>query len=131
MDRYTEVTNILGMENYTTLIDQVQHGLITQQTLKDMSMRMDPKVHGVFVEQLYKPEIKLKDILRQVLDSWWDVTLYQMESTDAISLLKEILMDENVGQKALAHKIRPVHDMLTSGLPTTSPDNTLMKPEAK
>ena len=104
MERSEEVRSAIGSENYTTLIDNIAHGFITKQNIKDISLQMGPTVHGVFVAQTSKPEFVLKDVMRMMLDQWFLVRLFK--DKNGTNLLKEILMHEDIRLLSIADKLK-------------------------
>ena len=95
----------IGLENYRLLIDNIENGTIKSQQVKDISLKMH--VHGVYVSNYEENKVnkELKDVMRMMLDKWWDLKL-RRNDVDGVAELKKILADEDIRLQFLAAKIQ-------------------------
>ena len=61
MERETEVNHVLGEGNVKLFLAEVRNGLITEDDLKQIALKMDGRVHGTYVE-------KVRFLRRKVLE---------------------------------------------------------------
>merc|ERR1711892_618193 len=105
MERKEEVRDAIGEKAFDILLGEARDGMLRKESLKQLSLAMNRRVHGVYTEKITRDDVKLEEVLQYMLDMWWEMELYKKEF-DGLSCLLEILEDKNFGLQALAEKIR-------------------------
>ena len=95
----------IGVENYRLIIKNIVTGRIKCQNVKDMGLQMHPTVNGVYEANINIRDAKLKDVMRKMLDKWWEEKLFK-EDVDGVDELRKILSDEDVGLQWLAYEMK-------------------------
>merc|ERR1711892_144765 len=103
MERKEEVRDAIGENAFDILLGEARDGMLRRESLKQLSLAMHRRVHGVYTEKIIRDDVKLEEVLQYMLDMWWDTELHKKE-VDGLSCLLEIL--EDFGLQALAEKIR-------------------------
>ena len=82
MDFQDELKKKFGETNYDLLIEEITKGLLTTQKVKDIGLKMDKtkRVNGVY--EAKKNQHELKEVMRYLLDKWWEVELWKKKSMD-------------------------------------------------
>ena len=111
---HLEVIQKIGKNNYDLVIVQIKSGLLKQQQVKDIAIKMDMEVNGVFEAKVHQHE--LHDVMRYMLDAWWKVKLHK--ANDGYVELKQILLD--VGLEYLANKMEPNMDPISTNSETVA-----------
>ena len=96
MEHLIDITRKLGKGNLDLVINEVKTGLMKEQNVKDLAMKMDMVVHGVFEDKLRHRD--LPDVTRLMFDAWWKVKLYKSE--DGLEELKQLLAEVGFGYLA-------------------------------
>ena len=97
-----EVKAKLGAHNYRMIIDEIVNGRLSKQQVKDIGLRMDPRVTGVYVANHL--DLDLADVMRAMMDKWWEVKLFK-EKINGRTELYGILSDDDLGLHHLAARI--------------------------
>ena len=102
MELGNEVKNSIGPKNVALLLDQIRNGLIKEQQIKDISLKMG--VHGTFVQKRCECN-ELVYVMRYILDAWYRHALYKDEGSGYFRLVR-ILNDNDIGLGFLAQKMK-------------------------
>ena len=79
MEFEQEVREALGSDVYDKVCEYMMDGHISTQNLKDISLKLHPKLHAAFSRRREeKVPIDVHE-LRRVLDDWWELELYKTE----------------------------------------------------
>ena len=105
MERKEEVRDAIGENAFDILLGEARDGMLRRESLKQLSLAMNRRVHGVYTEKITRDDVNLEEVLQYMLDMWWETELHKKEF-DGLSCLLEILEDKNFGLQALAEKIR-------------------------
>ena len=105
MERKEEVRDAIGENAFDILLGEARDGMLRRESLKQLSLAMNRRVHGVYTEKITRDDVNLEEVLQYMLDMWWETELHKKEF-DGLSCLLEILEDKNFGLQALAKKIR-------------------------
>ena len=114
MNHEEELKEKIGERNYDLLINEITKGLLTPQQVKDIGLRMDKtkQVNGIYEAKMNEKH-ELKDVMRHMLDMWWQVELWN--TVDGLEALMKVLTHKDIGLHYLAQRMKP-------DLPTTFPD---------
>jgi hypothetical protein len=74
MERETEVNTVLGEGNVKLFLTEVRNGMITEDDLKQIALKMDGRVHGTYVEKVSK--VSPESLAHHMMDTWFNVELY-------------------------------------------------------
>ena len=112
MNHEEELKEKIGERNFDLLIEEITKGLLTPQQVKDIGLRMDKtkQVNGVYEAKKYQHE--LKDVMRYVLDRWWEVELHK-EEVDGFEALIKVLTHKDIGLHYLAQRMKPDQEKLS------------------
>ena len=104
MERKEEVKKKLGEHTVRILIDEIKAGKIGKHHVKKIALQMHDKgqVHGVFEHK--KQSENLDDLMRYMLDEWYNIELFKSEINGFLKLIN-ILEDPDIGLDSLAHRI--------------------------
>ena len=117
---HLEVIQKIGKNNYDLVIVQIKSGLVKQQQVKDIAIKMDMEVNGVFEAKVHQHD--LHDVMRYMLDAWWKVKLHK--SNDGYVELKQILLE--VGLEYLANKMEPNMEPISTNSETPVLEESLV-----
>ena len=115
-----EVIQKIGKNNYDLVIVQIKSGLLKQQQVKDIAIKMDMEVNGVFEAKVHQHD--LHDVMRYMLDAWWKVKLHK--ANHGYVELKQILLD--VGLEYVANKMEPNMDPISTNSETPVLEESLV-----
>jgi hypothetical protein len=110
MEFEEEVREALGSDVYDKVCQYMMEGHISMQNLKDISIKLHPRVHGEFKRR--REEKVPVDVheLRRVLDDWWEFELNEMQNGCGHRKLCDILSHPFISLKTLVwhiEKIKP------------------------
>ena len=111
MERISELRERLGSENVDLLLREAKDGNWKKTKIKLIAIKM--KANGVFNEKEHSET--LENVLRYVLDKWFDNVLEEDPEEDLLRALVAILEDGDIGLKALARKMKMGNEKI--GLP--------------
>merc|ERR1711915_920780 len=92
MEKQNEVNREIGEKNIKKVLEWIENGDISEDTLKRIARLMDGAVHGVFVDKRVDYKKPLDDVFRFMLDKWYTKELYKSD-VDGYSRLAQILKD--------------------------------------
>ena len=98
MERREEVYKTLFTKNIKLILCEIDTGLIKENQVKQNALEMKNRVHGVFKEKRHLVKHSLSDTMLFMLDSWWEIFLYQQDVYGCGCLVK-ILEELGLGHQ--------------------------------
>jgi len=120
MEHKKEIEDRLGKTAVQVLLEEIENGKIDRNKMKQIALKMDGKVHGVFVQKSREGWTTDVDVFRYCLDSWYTCELYRLH-VDPNARLREVL-EEVGGLGPLVQKLFGPRAELTT------PGKTKVKP---
>ena len=98
-----EVQTILGLTGWTLFCTAASEDKIDEQKMKDISMKLDPKVGGAHLKRGGSSDHEM----REVISDWYQLGgMCYLNREDALAKLVEILEDASVNLRPLALDLR-------------------------
>ena len=118
-----EVENLLGKECMTALLNHVRGGKMRDDQLNDFVLHLgelsktDPEapniMHGNHTLRMSRDKDRRQDTeLHQVMDDWWETSMFEMTQEAAIKALVEALTHPDVSCNALASKLSTIQNQV-------------------
>jgi len=104
MERAEEIKFVLGERKFQLILDIINDGLIQENHVKKIAIKMKHGAHGVFVHQIKKDQ-KLEDVMRFIFDHWYNKFAYQT-GVNALEELIKIFQDDDVGLNLIADSLK-------------------------
>ena len=103
----------IGTKNVDLFIKYIRNGLVKEDELKMIALKMDMKVHGVYEEIVKKkcPE----DVIHSMLDCWYKTHLHKPD-VDGWKALQSVLEDDSVKRNHIVQEINDEQGELRSPL---------------
>ena len=98
----------LGQKAWEILIEKTKDGTITSQHMKDLSQFLDSTVGGNHSRRVNDQKMLCDDFeMREILSDWWDQKLYELDQSEALNKISDILNSPEVNLPSVASKLSP------------------------
>ena len=118
-----EVENLLGKECMSALLNHVRGGKLSDYQLSEFVLHLgelsktDPEapniMHGNHTRRMNRERYRGQDTeLHQVMDDWWETSMFEMTQEAAIKALVEALTHPDVSCNALASRLSTIQNQV-------------------